>query len=97
MISLLVDIVLSIFPKLWFLTLESAAILKWLESLNGRKEQSKRIATKEWSGRGLNPDLQDERRMSYPIAHWAAPPRKFRDQNWILLNLGASQDTFMCI
>ena len=52
MISLLVDIFLSILPKLWFLTLESAAILKWRESLNGRKGQTKRIGTKgvEWLG-----------------------------------------------
>ena len=46
MISLLVDIYLSILPKLWFLTIESAAILKWRESLNGRKGQSTRMGTK---------------------------------------------------
>ena len=55
MISLLVDIVLSILPKLWFLTLESAAILKWRESLNGRKGQTKRIETKEVEWPGIEP------------------------------------------
>ena len=55
MISLLVDIFLSILPKLWFPTLESAAILKWQESLNGRKGQTKRIETKGAKWPGIEP------------------------------------------
>ena len=31
------------------------------------------------------------------LSQWAVPPRKFRDQNWILLDFGASRDTFICI
>ena len=69
MISLLVDTFLSILPKLWFPILESAANLKRREILNGRKRQSKRIGTKGGDRPGLNPGLQSERPMSYPLDH----------------------------
>ena len=55
MISLLKDTFLSIWPKLWFPTLQSAANLKWREILNGRKRQSKRIGKKEEDGPGIQP------------------------------------------
>ena len=55
MISLLVDTYCSILPKLWFLKLESDAILKWRESLNGRYRQSKRMRTKEEDRPGIEP------------------------------------------
>ena len=55
MISLLVDIFLSIKPKLWFPNLESAANLKWQEMWNGRKSQSKRIDAKGGDRSGIEP------------------------------------------
>ena len=69
MISLLVDTFLSIQPKLWFPTLESAANLKWWEILNGRKRQSKRIGTKGEDRPGIEPRPPSERPMSYPLDH----------------------------